>query len=153
MDWHILKENIYYSDGSWRDIYIHDTTLRDWEKWVTFVNQNYKIEFYNGQTQQTETKIDYSLIFDFWEHKTEFLNSSIINIDNIKVNCHFFNVHEIENDIDPSVIETINDHDKMIKYMMDLSKLLYKRVLMTAENMPEHIYISVDKDIVEIHNH
>src|SRR6188768_547113 len=115
MDWDILKEEIYYSDGSCRDIYVNDTTPDDWKKWTRFVNENYKVEFYNGQTQQTENKIDFNLILDFWEHKTEFVNCSTINLENIKVNCHFFNTHEIENDIDPGMVETINDHDKIIK--------------------------------------
>ena len=153
MDWDKLKEKIYYSDGSWRDIYVHDTTLDDWKKWTIFVNENYKIEFYNGQTQQTEIKIDFNLILNFWEYKTESVNSSTIYLNDIKVNCHFFNTHQIENDIDPNSVRTINDHNKVIQYMMDLSKLLDKKVIMTAENMPDFIHISVNKSNIEIHNH
>jgi len=29
MDWQILKDKIYYLDGSWRDIYVHNTTTED----------------------------------------------------------------------------------------------------------------------------
>jgi len=34
MAWENIKQNIYYSDGSLRDIYILNSTRADWKKWV-----------------------------------------------------------------------------------------------------------------------
>jgi hypothetical protein len=41
--WEKIKENIYFLDGSLRDIYKNETTENDWKKWIDYVNKNYKI--------------------------------------------------------------------------------------------------------------
>ncbi len=43
MDFQKLKDKIYYSDGSLRDIYVHNTTKEDWQIWADFVNKNYNL--------------------------------------------------------------------------------------------------------------
>jgi hypothetical protein len=43
MNWPDLKSKIYYSDGSLRDIHVLQTNLSDWQKWVDYVNENYRI--------------------------------------------------------------------------------------------------------------
>ncbi|MEI9943768.1 MAG: hypothetical protein WDN26_06050 [Chitinophagaceae bacterium] len=149
-DWYKIKEAIYYSDGSWRDIYVLDTTQDDWSKWVDLLNQKYSIEFYNGQTQQTEPSINKQVVFGHWERKTDFLNGATIKLENIAVKCHFFTTQEIENDIDPREIETIEDHYRIVNYLIDISKLLNKTVILTAENQRDLIYITVDRDNVNV---
>ena len=54
--WHELKEKIYFEDGSLRDIYAFDINLRDWEKWVAFVNQNFQVEFLDKETDTNEIR-------------------------------------------------------------------------------------------------
>jgi hypothetical protein len=44
MEWVDLKKKIYYWDGSWRDIYILETTLEDNKKWADYVNDKYLVE-------------------------------------------------------------------------------------------------------------
>jgi hypothetical protein len=149
-DWYIVKEEIYYSDGSWRDIYVPGTAQDDWLKWIDFINQNYSVSFYNGQTQQTETSIKKEVVIEYWERKTDFPNGTTIKLGSILVKCHFFVIQEIENDIDPKEIETIEDHYNLVSYLINISKLLNKSVILTAENQRDLVYISVDKDNVKI---
>jgi hypothetical protein len=59
-------------------------------------------------------------------------------------------VQEIENDIDPKEIETVEDHYNLVSYLTNISKLLNKSVILTAENQRDLVYISVDKDNVKI---
>jgi hypothetical protein len=40
VDWNKVKERVYHWDGSWRDVYILDTTLDHWSKWIDLVNEN-----------------------------------------------------------------------------------------------------------------
>lgn len=54
MNWKDLKDKIYYWDGSWRDIYVQESTRDDWENWINLVNANYKIDWYNGKTERDE---------------------------------------------------------------------------------------------------
>jgi len=147
-DWNEIKDEVYYWDGSWRDIYVLGTTQDDWNKWIELVNQNYQVEFYNGQTQQKEDRINRQVVFDYWTGKTDLLNDATIKLGSIIIKCHFFTDQEIENDIDPREIDTIEDHQRLMSYLIDISKALNKMVILTAENEQETVYISVDGDNV-----
>jgi len=150
LDWNQLKNEIYVWDGGWLDIYVHNTNKNDWETWSKYINQNFRIEWYNGKTEKVESKIDFSVIKEFWEGNHDLSSTSRIFIDNIQINAHFFDSDEIENDIDPREFKDIEDHNKLVKYLIDISSILKKEVTVTPENCPEIILIKVNKDIVEI---
>ena len=65
MEWQKINKSIYYKDGSLRDIYIHDTTVHDWNKWIDYVNENFKIKFHNKSNGTTSDKIDISEVTKF----------------------------------------------------------------------------------------
>lgn len=79
-NWHELKENIYFEDGSFRDIYVFDINLEEWKKWVNFVNQNYEIEFAYGETEQRTSSIDFSAVKKFWNGK---MSSEIVRLSKL----------------------------------------------------------------------
>ena len=55
MNWNELESKIYFREGSWLDIYVNDTTRTDWQKWVQYINHEFKIEWYNGKTEKNDT--------------------------------------------------------------------------------------------------
>jgi len=150
MNWQILKEQIYIWDGGWLDIYIFNTTIKDWEKWAQFVNENYKVSWYNGELNKTETKINFEVIKKFWAGNLDFQSTVMVFIGDIQVNAHFFLSTEIENDIDPREFNDMEDHNALIKYLKGISRILDKEVIVTPENCPEIVLISVKNEHVEI---
>ena len=66
MNWTQLKNSIYNWDGSWRDIYVQNTSPKDWEKWVQYVNSNFEIKWHNAKLNRDEQKIDFSIIQEYW---------------------------------------------------------------------------------------
>ena len=149
MNWTELKEKIYYWDGSWRDLYILQTNLDDNLKWTNYVNENYRIEWFNGLTQADEKKIDYEVIKEFWNGNLDLCSTAKVFIDKIQINNHFFDNEEIENDIDPREINSIEDHEIVVKYMKDLALLLDKTIILTPENDKEIVLMKVSKDGIE----
>jgi hypothetical protein len=149
MNWTELKEKIYHWDGSWRDIYVLKTCRADWKKWVDFVNQNYRIEWFNGKTEKNENKIDFNTIEEFWNGDHDLCSTAKVFIDKIQINAHFFADSELENDIDPREFNSLEDHNKLTKYMSDLSVLLDKEVILTPENEHETILFKVNKNNIE----
>jgi hypothetical protein len=143
VNWQRLHDEIYYCDGSWRDIYVNETTEDDWRKWINFVNDNYPVEFYNGLREITANQIDFNAVLDYWRGKTNHGNHATIIVNSIKLNCHFFQITNIENDLDPKEIVYVTDHEIVLKYMTEVSKLLRKTVVLTPENSPDQPYISV----------
>ena len=150
MNWKEIKNKIYYWDGSWRDIYIHETNHQDWGKWIDFVNSNFKIDWYNGKTESDDNKIDFEVIQEYWNGKHDYCSTAKVYIDKIQINAHFFDDTEIENDIDPREFNSIDDHNRLIDFMTKLSKSLNKSVYLTPENCPEIRLIKVNGDSVEL---
>ncbi len=151
MNWNQLKNKIYVWDRGWLDIYIHATSANDWEKWTQYVNQNFKIDWYNGKTERDETNIDFSVIQEYWDGNHDLCSTAKVYIDdNIQVNAHFFDDAEIENDIDPREFKSIDDHNKLIEFLKGLSKKLEKEVTVTPENCPEMILMKIMGESVEI---
>lgn len=149
MNWTNLKDKIYYWDGSWRDIYVLQTNRDDWKIWVDYVNKNYRIEWFNGKADKDENQIDFSVIEGFWSGDHDLCSSAKVFIDKIQINAHFFDDSEMENDIDPREFNSIDDHNKLIKYMSDISILLDKEVILTPENENETVLLKVIKDNIE----
>jgi len=148
MNWTELKEKVYYWDGSWCDIYILRTSLEYNEKWTDYVNENYRIEWFNALTQADENRISFDVIKEFWNGNQDLCSTAKVFIDEVQINNHFFTDTEIENDIDPREINSMEDHESVIKYMTDLSKLLDKPLILTPENEQETILIIVSKNQV-----
>lgn len=135
MDWTTSKRQIYFEVGSLRDIYVLDATTSDWKKWVDLVNKNYNVEFWDAKTGLTTDKIDFTAVKEYWDSngKREVITATI-KLDIINIKCHFFDESEIENDVDPSEINSQDDHDKFIDYLIDISVSLHKDVIVTDEN-------------------
>ncbi|MCC9073841.1 hypothetical protein LNQ49_19850 [Flavobacterium sp. F-65] len=149
MNWAELKKNIYYVDGSLRDIYIKNTDIVDNEKWCEFVNNNYVINWFNGIREINEDKIDFESVKGYLNNNHNLCSSASVYIEKIRINNHFFIDEEIENDISPNEINTIQDHEKIIKYMTELSILLNKPVILTPEGTEKEILIRVTKNGIE----
>ncbi|ARS42457.1 hypothetical protein CA265_23485 [Sphingobacteriaceae bacterium GW460-11-11-14-LB5] len=61
MNWELLRKKIYYIDGSLRDVYIKDTSMEDWEKWIDLVNTKYEVKFYNVLSGEIESQTDHAI--------------------------------------------------------------------------------------------
>lgn len=133
MKWEDIKINIYHEDGSLRDIYIRNVTLDDWRRWVEYVNINFRIDFKIGSAH-LGNKIDFDLVIAYWKDDKHEDLSACINLGDIIVNCFFFDKNEIENDITPKEIKSLEDHEKLLEYLKNISILLGRRVELTEEN-------------------
>ncbi len=150
MNWTALKETIYYWDGSWRDIYIFDVAEEDWIKWIDYINSTYRISWYNGKTDKDEAKVDFNVIKEYWASNGDLISTANVFLGQIQINTHFFSETELESDIDPREFNSIEDHNRLIDYLKDLSHLIEKPVYVTPENTPEIKLITVDKEDVKI---
>ena len=147
-NWELLKENIYYRDGSLRDIYIRNTTKEDWKLWSEMVNSTYKITFFSGERNLSTDKIDIYEVYDYWDGKSDLCLTATILIGNIVVKAHFFSEEEIENDITPSDINSHDDHLLLVNYLRAISTALGKKVVLT----PENYKASTDMELITVDN-
>lgn len=134
MEWKKLRKEVYYADGSLRDIYVLDTNRQDWARWIDLVNRAYSVRFYDGKTAKAADKIDKKAVFAYWDKETDVLNSAVISVGEMKVMCYFFTEDEIENDISPKELNSLRDHENLMGYLIRVSTCLGKRIVLTPED-------------------
>lgn len=143
LDWQKIKEEIYYWDGSLRDIYVVGTTKGDWKKWVDFVNENYRVSFTEYDTETVYDKIAWTIIEERFAGNYDLAYRASFDVGDIILNTFFFTEEQIENDITPSEITTLEAHEQLMNYMQAVASLLNKPVRLSNENHPEQILIEV----------
>jgi hypothetical protein len=153
MEWEKLKDKIYYWDGAWLDICVKDTSVDDWKIWIDYVNSTYNVSFNNGKADRKEDKISFDVVSDYWAGTTDLMSDAVIKVGEVNIKCHFFDDTEIENDLDPGEVASIEEHNLLVRYITDISNLLKKPVFITPENTHEFIHISVDKGEVKIYSY
>lgn len=141
MNWDNIKDEIYFEDGSLRDIYVLNTTRDDWYRWIGYVNSNYPITFYNhnlGEGIEFD-QIDSQAITDWWDGKSDCSCTAHVRIREAYLSVHFFSEDEIESDISPKEFNSLEQHLALLKYLQEVSQLLNKEVILTDENSSENV--------------
>lgn len=139
MIWEKIKTDIYYSDGSLRDIYVLDSTIEDWKKWIGFINENYQVKFKyfdNQGNKKIESKINFYEVSKYWNNYENSISAEFL-VGEVLLKCYFFSIDEIENDFFPEEVKTIEQHNLIIEYLKSISKILNKEVILTPENYSE----------------
>lgn len=139
MIWEKIKIDIYYSDGSLRDIYVLDSTIEDWKKWFGFINKNYQVKFKyfdNQGNKKIESKINFDEVSKYWNNYENSISAEFL-VGEVLLKCYFFSTDEIENDFFPEEVKTIEQHNLIIEYLKSISKILNKEVILTPENYSE----------------
>ena len=124
MIWEKIKTDIYYSDGSLRDIYVLDSTIEDWKKWIDFINENYqvKFEYFDNQgNKKIESKINFYEVSKYWNNYENSISAEFL-VGEVLLKCYFFSIDEIENDFFPEEVKTIEQHNLIIEYLKSISK-------------------------------
>jgi len=119
-------------DGSLVDIYILDTTLASWERFLEFA-KSYPIAYsFDGDVRPLPTAEEI-----FGNREGKHLLSIFLGPVPVMANCHFFGEGEIELDIDPKEIGGPNDHFEVLRFVATLADLLGEPALVTPENCPD----------------
>jgi hypothetical protein len=131
---------IFEQDGSLRDIYVQDISLREWEKLIDHLNTNFKVTF------SDQEKIDKKYVLEYLQDTSGEMESKslTIHLGQIKVNCYFFLSEQIEFDIDPKEVNSVSDFELIEKFMTSISETLQEQVTLTAENYPKFPLFKVD---------
>lgn len=144
-NWNEIKW-IFEPDGSLRDIYVQNVSIEDWEKLIDLLNSKYIVRFGVNGEDTNPNQIDKEYVIEYLHDESGKMESKSvsIDIDHITMNCHFFMPDQIEFDIDPTEINSIEDFEKIENFMVEVSKLLENQVTLTVENSPKFPLIKID---------
>ena len=137
---------IFEDDGSLRDIYIQEISLNDWSKLIDSINNNYDLNFGIAGEEMSSGEINKDYVIKYLTDISGEMESmsATIFIDGININCHFFLPDQIEFDIAPTDIKSIEDYKKVESFMNSISELLGNQVTLTGENRIELPLIKID---------
>jgi hypothetical protein len=137
---------IFEQNGSFRDIYIQDVSLDDWARMIDFLNEHYPLRYAINSMYKESDQIDkeYALNYLIDNTREKESKSVTIEITGVNINCHFFLPDQIEFDVDPREIKSIDDYDKVEEFMISVSRMLGKQVTLTDENEIELPLIKID---------
>jgi hypothetical protein len=147
MDKNINNEvinQVFFVDGSLRDIYVFNVDLDEWQKLYELVHSSqWNIILYkDGQISEYEDTTVHKLIKEKENHSI----MMTINIKGILINCYFFSDTEIEFDIDPKEVKSGSDVNIVFDFMKKISKVLGKESILTVEGDPENPLVIVHSD-------
>jgi hypothetical protein len=136
-------ESEFEWDGSWRDIYVLNTSVADWQKLLDFLRTaSYNLNFYiDGEDAVLPS--DVAHIFKARAEVSAYLS---VDIGEIILNCHFFHDAQIEFDIDPREVTDEIKFQRLLAFMQKIARLLDKDAILTSENVQSEVILTVQPD-------
>ena len=144
-NWEEIKW-IFEPDGTLRDIYVENVNIEDWKILIDYLNTNHIVKYGPSDDNQIINKINKDYLIQLLTDvtgKLELKTVAII-IDNIIINTHFFTVDEIEFDIEPEEINSVEDYEKVLSFMNEISRILNKQLILTGENQIQFPLVTVE---------
>jgi hypothetical protein len=133
LSWEEVKQYIYPSGGSFPDIYVLHTTYDDWRKWGAWVNATYPVRF-RDTSQQEHARIDMEAVLAYWQgDRLGAMPFASIWVGKVQLNCFFLAEDSLDVDINPQDIQSVEDHQVLLKYLSNVSYLLAKEIVMLDE--------------------
>lgn len=152
VDWDFLIDHFYCESNTLPDIIIENCNNSDWIKFINFTNNNYKVKFKLNEGYLISEKINFSEINRFWNGYSENGCMASVFIDQIQLNIFFNSQDVIDHDFDTNQINNLDDHNKLMNYLKEISHLLKKEISIYAEGTEEILLAKISKSKVTYHN-
>jgi len=123
-------------DGSWRDIYVFETTHVDWTRLLRWLGQSAYPVTYTQGGEQVELPLEAAEAFPLAGQCDRLLS---VNVAGAVLNAHFFDESEIEFDLDPREITSQHELDGLLGFLRGLANIVGKDAVMTPENCPRGV--------------
>ncbi len=136
-------------DGRWRDLYVLDTTLAEWQQFMQFLASSpYHWAFFvDDQPQALPQDVAWA-----FQHRDAQRMLLTVDVHGIVLHCHFFWDGEIELDLDPRAVHNEQTLRHLLEFMTALGTALHKHVRLTDENAPDTILFRFDAERGQIVN-
>lgn len=142
IEWNTCREDFIW-DGAWRDIYIHNTTIKDWNLVYDRLRSAYALKYFvDGSRKPPPLTVE-----EAFETRNTAMALLSVDVGGIIVNSHFFQGEGIEFDIDPREVDSQRALDELLKFLKTIGEACEKPVSLTPENLPEHPIIVFDPGV------
>jgi hypothetical protein len=139
-----MLDQIFENDGSYRDIYVHNSELRDWETIIELLRNNYKCRLLKDGVEINFETYDAARIF---RERGNFGFTLSVDFKGVIINSHFFEEDAIEFDIYPKEIgSSLEKRMTVFEFMQFVAISINRSVSITPENSPTLPYLEISPD-------
>jgi len=140
MEWQEVK-GAFLQDGSLRDIFVLGSKLDDWPIVLEVLKTGeYQLRFsHGGVVQSLPADIEKTI-----QKNYELGYLLQVDLGGPVLHCHFFPEGEIEFDLDPREVFSIDVAEKVFSFMSRLGSAVKKPVHLTGENMKEWLLFAYE---------
>ena len=127
-------------DGSWRDLYVLETTVDDWRLFLQFLRAGrYVTRFQDHRSTVVGTEGGVRSLPHYptslFHGRDERFTLLEVDVGRVTLNTDFFTPDNIHLDLDPRKVQSTDDADTLFAFMRGLGRALGKPVRLTHENM------------------
>jgi hypothetical protein len=146
MDWELVSAD-FEPDGALRDIYIHNTTIADWQAVIDAVTRYVPTLEYRIAGKTVAPPTDISILL---RAQADDLRCDLyVPMGKATLNCHFFTEDEVEFDLDPREMKP-EYLTTLVDFLRLLGEATAKPVLLTMESMPEAVIMRFEPTTGEV---
>jgi hypothetical protein len=141
-----IYREVFYVDGTLRDIYVRGTSEHDWQILLDFLRaSSYPLEFLiDGEDQPIPKQA--AGLFDLSRKAGITLH---IDPEHLQINSHFFTPQEIEFNLDPKDFQNEQQVSRLLTFIRAIGCVLNKAIVLTPENCAEFPLFCFDPETNE----
>jgi hypothetical protein len=150
MDWKTFEKNIRYLTTQTYDLVVDNMDLSDWNKFISLIeNKNYLQNFATPDSEPQKS-VDKDYLWDYFKNGSELWPSITLEVDDLQLESFIKSKNELEiwfNDDDQSS-QGLNKikYERLIDFMIEISKLLDKEVAFMYEDATDrYLIFKIDK--------
>ena len=132
-------------------IYVQEATLDDWNKMITFLNENDSLVFKmygcdDDEPYKITNQIDREFIMQSFSNSSEKDDYADAHFDlnGLKINCYFELKDQIELSFKSTCVKSIEDYKKVEELMVKISTLFDKQITLAEDGEAVFPLIKVD---------
>jgi len=132
MDWLTVKRDVYFEDGSLRDIVADGMSLEKWELLCSFLEENDSVRV-RCDGSELDDDFNYSLV-DKMLSDNEHSYVASFNVCNVILHTYFWDSQQLEFDLSPNDVDSFEKHTAILSFMKQLATILQVKIKMTGES-------------------
>ena len=135
-------------DGTFREVYVLDTGLEDWDRVLAYLVKSYTTVEFCGDGRTPSDLPRAESIFALRQQTAPLLR---VTLNGVVFQCYFYTTDEIEFDFVPNEIDTPQRLQALLEFVEGLGRSTGKTVVVTPENQPEWAFLRYDphRSVVE----
>ena len=140
--WKKLRDLLTPDHGLLLDMYVENTSAEDWRQFLHFLHAgSYRTEYRYGEDWQSVPHGPEELF-----QRREQTHLIRIDLGDLWLHCHCFDLEEIELDLDPAEVNNAGQAGKLVRFLAELANAVKKDVILTPESFKEGAFLVMHAD-------